>query len=169
METLQTIQTRRSIKKYTSERISVNKIEAILKAAMYAPSARNYQPWHFIVLEERRDIDQISKINTHAEMMLQAPLAIIICGDTKLETNIENLVMGCSAATQNALLAIHELGLGGIWVSIYPMKDIVDEVKKFYGLPENILPISAIAIGVPNEIKESEDRFHKEKIHYHRW
>ena len=169
METLQTIQTRRSIRKYTSQKISGDKIDTILKAAMYAPSAMNYQPWHFIVLEERKDIDQINKINPHAEMMMQAPLAIIICGDLNLEMNIDYLVQGCSAATQNALLAIHEVGLGGVWVSVYPNKDIIEGIRKYFRIPENIVPVSAIAIGYPDEVKENEDRFHREKIHQGRW
>ncbi len=169
METLLSIQTRRSIRKYDSQKIPGEKIEAILKAAMYAPSAMNYQPWHFIVLEERKDIDQINKINPHAEMMAQAPLAIIVCGDLKSEMNIDYLVQDCSAATQNALLAIHELGLGGVWVSVYPNKDIIEGIRRYYRLPENIVPISAIALGIPDETKEAEDRFHKEKIHYNCW
>ena len=169
METLQTILNRRSIRKYTSQKISEEKIDAILKAATYAPSAMNYQPWHFIVIDERKDIDQINKINPHAEMMMQAQLAIIICGDSKLEMNIDYLVQGCSAATQNALLAIHDAGLGGVWVSVYPNKDIIEGIKRYYGIPENIIPISAIAIGYPDEVKEKEDRFNKEKIHKNRW
>ncbi len=169
METLQAILTRRSIKKYTSKKISQDQIETILKAAMYAPSAKNSQPWHFIVLEDRNDIDQIHKLNPRNEMMLQAPAAIIVCGDSSIEPNIDNLVMSCSAAAQNALLAVHSLGLGSVWVSAYPIKDIIEGIKKYFNLPENIVPFSVIPVGYPDEVKENDDRFHKEKIHLNRW
>jgi len=169
METLKAIETRRSIRKFTSQKISNEKIETILKAAMYAPSAMNYQPWHFLVLEKREDIDKISRINPHAEVMLAAQAAIIICGDSKAEINTDYLVQGCSAATQNALLTLHDLGLGGVWVSSYPNKDIIEGIQKYYGLPENIIPISIIAIGYPDEVKVSEERYHSDKIHKNRW
>ncbi len=169
METLKAILTRRSIRSYKSKRISKEKINQIIKAAMYAPSAMNYQPWHFIVLDERKDIDQIFNINPHADMLKQAPLAIIICGDSKLEINIDYLVQDCSAATQNALLAIHELGLGGVWISSYPNKDTIDGLRKYFGIPENIVPISIIALGYPAEKKKNENRFNKKKIHLSRW
>jgi nitroreductase len=116
METLNAIQTRRSIRQYKKNKVTKEKINQILKAAMYAPSAMNYQPWQFIVLDKRENIDYLYKINPHAEMLLKAPLAIIVCGDLKAEMDIDYLVQDCSAATQNALLAIHELGLGGVLV-----------------------------------------------------
>ena len=169
METLESILTRRSIRQYTNQIIPEDKISAVLKAAMYAPSAMNYQPWHFIVIDKREDIDQIFNINSHADMVKQAALAIIICGDSKLEMNIDYLVQDCSAATQNALLAVHEVGLGGVWVSAYPNKDIIEGIRKYYGLPENIVPVSIISIGYPAETKENEDRFNEARIHKNRW
>jgi len=169
MDTLETILNRRSIRKYTNQKISEEKIEKILKSAMYAPSAMNYQPWHFIVIDKREAIDQIFKINPHAEMAKEAQLAIIVCGDTKLEMNIDYLVQDCSAATQNALLAIHDLGLGAVWVSSYPNKDTIDGIRKYYGLPENIVPISIIALGYPAEKVTAEERFNESRIHKSKW
>ncbi len=169
METLKSILTRRSIRSYKHEKIPQEKIDKILEAAMYAPSAMNYQPWHFIVLSERKDIDQIFIINPHAEMVKLAPLAIIICGDLKIEMNIDYLVQDCSAATQNALLAIHDLGLGGVWVSSYPNKETIDGLRNYYGIPKNIVPVSIIALGYPAEEKSTENRFNKDKIHLNKW
>lgn len=169
METLEAIFNRRSIRKYTGEKIPADKIEQILKAAMYAPSAMNYQPWHFIVLDKRETIDQIFKINPHAEMVKEAALSIIVCGDLKLEMNIDYLVEDCSAATQNALLAIHALGLGAVWVSGYPNKEVVEGIRKYYELPENIVPVSIISLGYPAEQVAAEERFNKSKIHNNKW
>lgn len=169
MDTMETILTRRSIRKYTNEKISEEEIDKILKAAMYAPSAMNYQPWHFIVINKREAIDQIFNINPHAEMVKGAQLAIIVCGDTKLEMNIDYLVQDCSAATQNALLAIHELGLGAVWISSYPNKETIEGIRKYYGLPENIVPVSIISLGYPDEQVSTEERFNKARIHNNKW
>jgi nitroreductase len=169
MDTFETILNRRSIRKYTNEEISEEKIDKILKAAMYAPSAMNYQPWHFIVIDKREAIDQIFNINPHADMVKGAQLAIIVCGDTKLEMNIDYLVQDCSSATQNALLAIHELGLGAVWISSYPNKETIEGIRKYYGLPENIVPVSIISLGYPAEQITTEDRFNKTRIHNNKW
>jgi nitroreductase len=169
MNTIKAILSRRSIRQYKKKKISKGKIDQILKAAMYAPSAMNYQPWHFIIIDNREDIDQLYKLNPHAEMLLKAPSAIIICGDLKVEINIDYLVQDCSAATQNALLVIHELGLGGVWISSYPNKDTVEGIRKYYEMPENIIPVSIIALGYAKEKVETEDRFNKSKIHLNKW
>ncbi|MGD1007913.1 MAG: nitroreductase family protein [Ignavibacteriaceae bacterium] len=169
MNTLKAIISRRSIRQYKKKKVSKEEINQILKAAMYAPSAMNYQPWHFIVLNKREDIDHLFKINPHAEMILKAPLAIIVCGDLKTEMNIDYLVQDCSAATQNALLAIHELGLGSVWVSSYPNKDTVEGIKKYYEIPENIVPVSIISLGYPAEEVKTEDRFNESRIHLNKW
>lgn len=169
METFEAIFNRRSIRKYTGEKIPEDKIEQILKAAMYAPSAMNYQPWHFIVIDKREAIDQIFKINFHAEMVKEAALAIIICGDSKLEMNIDYLVQDCSAATQNALLAIHALGLGAVWVSSYPNMETIEGLRKYYEIPENIIPVSIISLGYPAEQIITEDRFNKSRVHSNKW
>jgi nitroreductase len=55
MEVINAILTRRSIRKYTKERVTDKQIKILLKAAMYAPSAMNQQPWHFIVIENREN------------------------------------------------------------------------------------------------------------------
>ena len=169
MNTIKAILSRRSIRQYKKRKVSKEKNNQILKAAMYAPSAMNYQPWHFIVIDNREDIDQLYKLNPHAEMLLKAPSAIIICGDLKAEINIDYLVQDCSAATQNALLAIHELGLGGVWISSYPNKDTVVGIRNYYGIPEDIVPVSIIALGYAKEEKAAEDRFTKTKIHFNKW
>jgi len=169
MNTLKAILSRRSIRQYKKKKVSKQKINEILKAAMYAPSAMNYQPWHFLVVDKREDINHLYKINPHAEMLLKAPLAIIVCGDLKAEMNIDYLVQDCSAATQNALLEIHNLGLGGVWISAYPNQNAVEQIKKYYEIPENIVPVSIISLGYPAEEVKNEDRFIKSRIHSNKW
>ena len=169
METMKAILTRRSIRKYKAKEITKEQVNEIIKAAMYAPSAFNNQPWQFIAVDKKEILDKIFKIIPHAEMLQQAAAAIIVCGDKNLEENINLIALNCSAATQNALLAIHDLGLGAVWVSAYPVEGTITGLKKLFNLPENIVPISILSIGYPDEEVTTEERFKPEKIHFNNW
>ena len=169
METMKAILTRRSIRKYKAKEITKEQVNEIIKAAMYAPSAFNKQPWQFLAVDKKEILDKIFKIIPHAEMLQQAAAAIIVCGDKNLEENINLIALNCSAATQNALLAIHDLGLGAVWVSAYPADETITGLKKLFNLPENIVPISVLSIGYPDEVVPAEERFIPEKIHFNNW
>jgi nitroreductase len=120
MTVMEAILGRRSIRKYTSKAVPQDVINEMLKAAMYAPSAGNAQPWHFVVLTRRDMLDKAAEVHPHAQMAKQAPLAILVCVHLDLEKYPGNWVADCSAATQNLLLAAHEQGLGSVWCGVYP-------------------------------------------------
>lgn len=169
METLHAIFTRRSIRKFQNKEIAEELIIKMLEAAMYAPSARNTQPWHFVVITDRKKLDEIPRLHPYADMCYEAPLAIMICGDLKLEKLEGYIAINCAAATQNLLLAAHDLGLGAVWLGVYPRKERMNALSKFFGIPEDIIPVSLVAIGYPAESKNKPDRFHPERIHYNGW
>lgn len=169
MESLEALKTRRSIRKYKEGKISEDIIKELLNCAMYSPSAFDYQPWHFIVIDKREMFDNILKAAAHAEMIKEASHAIILCGDKKLEENIGLLIQDLSAATQNLLLAAHTYGLGAVWVGIYPFEEIVKGIKEVFNLPENIIPVSMAVIGYPGETPEQPERYKKERVHLNKW
>lgn len=169
METLQAILTRRSIRKFENKQIAEELIIKLLEAAMYAPSARNTQPWHFIVINERKKLDEIPKLHPYADMCYEAPLAILVCGDLNLEKMEGYIAINCAAATQNLLLAAHDLGLGAVWLGVYPRKERMEKLSKFFGIPDYIIPVSLVAVGYPAEKKEKPERFRPERIHYNYW
>jgi nitroreductase len=72
---------------------------------MYAPSACNAQPWQFVVIEDRKLLCEVPDIHSYAAMAAQAPLAILVCGDTSLEKVPGYWVIDCAAAVQNLLQA----------------------------------------------------------------
>ncbi len=164
METLEAIHTRRSIRKYTDRPVPEELVTEILRAAMSAPSAVNAQPWIFIVVDDRKLLDEIPTFSPYANMCREASLAILVCGDLTLEKVPGYWVQDCSAATQNLLLAAHDVGLGAVWTGIYPMKDRVEGFRKTFGLPENVIPLALVPVGYPNQKPGPEDRFDKEKI-----
>lgn len=82
MDALTAINTRRSIRKYTSQSVSDELVEIVLRAAMFAPSTGNQQPWQFIVIRDRATLDAIPEFHPHSAMVKQASVAVLICGDT---------------------------------------------------------------------------------------
>lgn len=169
METMEAIHTRRSVRKYTDKKISEDLVEKILSAGMSAPSAGNQQPWHFIVIDDNKLLEEIPKVSLYAPMAKEASVAIVVCGDIQLEKYPGFWVQDCSAATQNMLLAAHALGLGAVWSGIYPLEDRVSGYRLLLGIPENIIPLSIIIMGYPLEIPKPVDRYKKERIRYNKW
>ena len=87
---------------------------------MMAPSAGNEQPWQFIVVTDRAVLDRIPQFHPHSKMVLEAPLAILVCGDLFYEEYKGMWPMDCATATQNILLSARSLGLGSVWLGVYP-------------------------------------------------
>jgi nitroreductase len=169
MEIYEALLNRRSIRKYARQKISKENIDKILKAAMYAPSAMNLQAWQFIVIDQKELLAEIVKSIPYAEMLKQSAAAIIVCGDSAIEKNESWLLQNCSASIQNILLAAHGLGIGSCWIAIHGMDAVYKKIKAQFNFPENIVPVSLISLGYPDETVTVEERFIKEKIHYNKW
>lgn len=164
MDIQETLLNRRSIRKYTDQKISSQDINTMLKAAMYAPSAMNTQAWHFIVIEDKNILLNTLQSIPYAEMLKQSTAAILVCGDSSIEKNESWLLQNCSAVTQNILLSAFGLGIGSCWIGIQGMDEIVRNIKHQFKLPENIVPVSLISLGYPDEVVKAEERFKEEKF-----
>jgi len=169
MDALTTILTRRSIRKYKQKRIPLETIETLLRAGMAAPSARNKQPWEFLVIQNRETLDKIAGWHPYAKMLREACVAILVCANTNIQEIEGYCALDCAAATENILLAAHALGLGAVWIGIYPRTERIAKIKEMFSLPPFILPISLISLGYPAEEKAQRDRFDKTKVHFDRW
>lgn len=170
MDTMEALFSRRSIRKYTAGPITDEVLREILEAAMSAPSAGNEQPWHFVIINDRKILDYIPSFHPHSHMLKEATVAILVCGDIKLEKHIGYWVQDCAAATENLLLAIHAKGLGAVWLGIFPREERVTGLRKLLGIPDHVVPFSLIPVGVPAESKPPRpDRYNALKIHYNCW
>ncbi len=143
MDTYETIMTRRSVRKFTSGEVGDDLVEKLLRAAMQAPSANNGQPWHFIVIRDRAILDEIPTFHPFAQMVKQAPLAILVCADTRDARSPDYWVLDCSAATENLLLAAHALDLGAVWLGIHPRQERMEKIIPLVKLPEGVKPLGA--------------------------
>jgi nitroreductase len=169
MDTLEAIHTRRSVRAYQDKPVPEELINKLLAAAMAAPSARNQQPWEFVVITDKSILNSLPSINPFTQMALEAPLAILVCGNLKAETSPGYWVVDCSAATQNMLLCAHALGLGAVWTGTYPNEERMDGYTELLGLPEHILPHSLVVVGYPATVPPPENRFKPERIHHNGW
>jgi nitroreductase len=170
METLEAIFTRRSIRKYTSQTIPDELVEKLLLAAMQAPSAGNQQPWHFIVVTDRAQMDSLADALPFGKMLHTAPLGIAVCADVESARYSDYWVQDCSAATQNLLLAAHALGLGAVWLGVYPLEERVAGVKQILGLPAPVIPLNIISLGYPvSPPAPVERRYNETRLHYNHW
>lgn len=170
MEAMDALYSRRSIRKYREETVPEESLREVLEAAMSAPSAGNQQPWHFIVINERKLLDRIPEFHPHSLMCREASLAILVCGDPSLEKHVGYWVQDCAAATENLLLAVHAAGLGGVWVGVYPREERVNGFRKLLNMPEHVIPFALIPIGYPAEQKPLRpDRYNQARIHTNAW
>jgi nitroreductase len=160
---------RRSIRRFTDQEVKKDQIEEVLKAGMNAPSAGNEQPWQFLVIDDRKLLDKIPEFHPHSKMLYEAPLAIVVCGDMSQVKYQAYWSQDCSAATQNILLAIADLDLGGVWLGVYPREERVKKLQQLFGMPESIIPFSIIAMGHPAEQKPLKNIFDNQRIRYNYW
>ncbi len=173
MDTLEAIHTRRSIRKYEDRPVDGESIRKLLAAAMSAPSARNAQPWRFVVIDEKPLLTEIGQINPNAKMAAVAPAAILICGDLSLEKSAGYWVVDCAAAAQNLLLAAHALGLGAVWTGVFPREPRIKGLRRLCGLPEDVVPHTLIVLGHPAEQPAEQldnvDRYRDDRVCRNRW
>ena len=171
-DALDVIMTRASVRSYTDQPVEKDKVEKMLKAAMAAPTARNQQPWAFIVVDSREILDELAETLPHAKMAAQAPLAIVACGDlTKSLSGVaqEYWVQDVSAAIENLLLAAHAMELGAVWTGVYPIPERVNDVVQVLSLPEHIIPLAVIPIGYPAGEVQPKDKWKPENVKYNKW
>ena len=169
METMEAIKGRRSIRSYSAEPVNDEQVELLIEAAMYAPSAGNEQPWEFIIIDSREMLDRIAAEHEHAQMVGEAPVAVLICGVMERVKHGKMWVQDCAAATQNFMLAAHDQGLGTCWIGVYPRPEREKLFYEMLDLPEEVVPFSLISLGKPAADYPEVDRFKPERIHKNSW
>ncbi len=166
---IDTLMTRRSIRKFKSTPVPPDLVEKIVRAGTSAPSAGNEQPWHFVVIDDRKALDAVTVFHPHAGMLKESPVALLLCCDLNLEKHKGYWVQDMAAATENMLLAAHELGLGSVWLGVYPREDRVAGFRTLLGIPPNCVPFSLLPLGYADEKKGPAERFRPDRVHRNKW
>ena len=168
---LDVINNRKSVRFYSDEKVKDEDINTILKAGMAAPTALDLRPWKFIVIKNKETMKVMRKGLVYAKGLDESPVAIVVCGDmTKVHKgNPEFWITDTSAATENMLLAMEAMGLGGVWSAIYPSEQGMSYIREVLGLPETIMPLCVIPFGHPKGVEKAKDKYDASNIHWEKW
>ncbi len=157
---------RKSVRKFTDEKVSDDKIERLLKAGMQAPSACNAQPWEFIVVSRPEDKSAISKMHRFAASAENASHLIVTLGNlnqSKVHGMIEQDLGACN---ENILLQATHEGLGAVWLGFHPIEDRTLKLKDYLEIPDYCIPFSVICVGYPAREGEVVLRYDESKVHF---
>ncbi len=155
-----------SIRVFEEREVEEWKIIEILKAAMAAPSAQNQQPWEFYVVTNREKIEALSKCSPYAGCAAGAPVVLVPCCRVSDLVSPRFQLEDLSAATENMLLEITALGLGGVWLGVAPAEERMSAAREVLGLGEDMYAFAFIPVGYPGEHRSPENRFDSDRIHY---
>ena len=167
MELKEVLLKRRSIRKFTEEPVSEEVIEELLHAAMSGPSACNKKPWDFYVITNKEKLEELKKASKFTK--ISSPFAIVVCGNLSKALPLhfaDYWIQDCSAATENILLRVTDLGLGAVWCGIYPQKKSEERVRELLGISKKEIPLNVIFIGHPAENPVERDQYDEKNIHY---
>lgn len=141
MEALQALKTRRSVRDFTAKPVPRSILEEIIDCARFAPTARNIQPWEFSIITRKDVLRELGSLADNGRFIKDSPCCIaVFCQDTKYY-----LEDGC-AATENILIAAHDLGLSSCWVA-GDKKPYCDKVRELLGVSSGLKLISLIPLG----------------------
>ena len=162
---MNSIYSRVSIRRYLDKPVEKEKTEAILRAAMQAPSAANQQPWEFYVVINKEKLEELSKVSPYAGMTKNAPAAIVSVyrKDCMIPQYAE---IDLSIAMENLWLETDAQGLGGVWLGIAPIEERMQAVEKVLNIPDDLRAFAIFPYGYPAEEREQQDRFEENRIHF---
>lgn len=178
MEIIEGLKTRRSVRRFdAAKKIPHEDIEKILEAASFAPSAHNFQPWHFLVIEDKEQLAALHTLQPWTAFAKDASCAVIVCADTDVSFHREKenekwsyADIDGTLAAYGVLLAAHALGYGACFCGAAPMPLVIANLQNRFNLPQNIRPVAIIPMGVPAaEPNAVDNRYNPEKVHWQQW
>lgn len=157
---------RRSIRKYRPIPVADEKLRLLLQAGMSAPSSGNDQEWEFLVIRDPETMEQIMKFDSYAQALKTAPLCIALCADMRRVSEPDQLfwVQDLSAAAQNMLIAATSMGLGSLWMGLYPEQR--SALRPLLALPKSVEPLILLAFGQAEEKKPPNHRYLTDRVHF---
>jgi nitroreductase len=162
---------RASVRSFLPDLLGAEQIDALLRAAMAAPSAVNMQPWEFVVVEDTRTREALAAALPYAKMAAQAPVVFIVCGvpGRAAGNSAEFAVIDASVACENLLLAATALGLGAVWTALHPDAGRAESARKILGIPRHVVPLACVPVGRPGEPVKPKNKYNASFVHRNRW
>lgn len=166
-EILTTIFKRRSIRHYQDRPVEREVLVQLLEAAMSAPNACNSQPWEFIVITDQERLDRLREKLLFARY--NGPAAIVVCGNTEIANNSvarHYWLQDCCAAAENILIAAAGMGLGAVWIGLYPLPSTIKPARQALNIPEHVTPICLLYVGYPAEERRPRTQYDAHRVHW---
>ena len=171
---LELLKQRRSSRVFTDELIDKDTVCNLMKAALMSPSGHRFNPWEFVLVEDKAMLKALSQCKEHGAGLLEgAAMAVVVLGDT---TKTDVWIEDCSIATIILQLAAEEYGLGSCWVQMRLRKDAdgnlaEDNVRSLLGIPAHYAVLSIVGLG--HKAREAkpfdEEKMQWDKIHIGRF
>lgn len=162
---MESIYHRVSIRRFQDRPVEKEKTDAILRAAMQAPSAANQQPWEFYVVTNRDKIQALAGSHPYAGAAANAPVVIVPVyrKECPLPMYAE---IDLAIALENMWLETDAQGLGGVWMGVAPLEDRMKAVERILDIPDHLRAYALFPLGYPAEIRQQQDRWDAARIHY---
>ena len=164
-ETMNTILTRRSTRKFLNRPIPEEELQQIIQAALHAPSGMGRQTWQFTAVKNRGKIQELAAVirkvlDRDGYDMYQPEVIIIPSNDRESPFGRED----DACAMENMFLAAHSMGIGSVWIN--QLQGICDEpsvrqVLTSLGIPENHVVYGLAALGYADDVKAEKERIGK--------
>lgn len=169
MDVIEALMTRCSIRRFKPAPVSEPAIRKMLEVLFRSPSAGDSRPWQFAVVDDRTLLDRLEASMAGCEMLRTAPLGILVCAEPAREQIPGFWPQDCAAAAENLLLAAHGMGLGAVWIGLYPVAERERAVREALNVPDGLVPFALIAIGEPDERPVLENRYDPSRVHRNGW
>lgn len=163
---LKTIKNRRSYRSFKDKPVTKEKIEAILKAAMFAPSAMHRRRWQFVVVQDDETMQELAKLKPFGGHAGKAPVVIVVTSPQWKHWLEDASIVGAHIYLE----ATHQ-GLGTCWINVqesrtWTLQDAEQKVRELLALPEKERVLALFPIGYPDKTKKAhnDDEYKQEKI-----
>ncbi len=151
VDIVEAIRTVRQARKYSTDPVAADQLETLLQVARWTGSARNTQPWHFIVVDDKERLRKISQLRPPINWVADAPLAIALVMDGK---SPDSEIYDEGRVAERLLIAARVLGLGG-GVAWYGDDAQTAEGKRILGVPESLFNRGVVVIGHATSTKDT--------------
>lgn len=167
----QLVQTRRSMRKFTDEKVSREDLQLLLRAALMAPSSKGLHSWQFVVVEDKALIEALSHCKAQgSDFLAGAPMAIVVLAEPEVS---DVWIEDASVASTMLLFQAEDLGLGSCWIQVRERNDAEgvnaeDNVRRVLDIDPSLRVLSIVAVGHKGMERKpfNEERLLWQKVSY---
>lgn len=160
----------RSTLHYSQRRIADGLIRDILRVAMTGQEGIGLPALQFVVIDDRRILEEIPTFHSSAHMLHEAPVAILVCSENcRQRVDSDRWFRASASVSEHLLMAVQSKGLGAVRLSIYPVVERIAGMQKLLGLPQEMVPLFLIPIGYPSETRPLSRRYDPARVHFNHW